>query len=412
MRFPDYKVLRDALEKFPKTNVTDWYIISVQHIMESTGSLFETFIAYGFLPNKIFLTGKIYSTHTPTANKLKELGINYIESTIPNRLGAYSLFLETDVKTLWSTLEKQISGNSKIIILDDGGYTLKNVPIHILDNYNVFGIEQTTSGIRMQKAFGNFPVIHLAASAAKVIIEPPIVSEAIQIRLGEEIRSINPQKVGIIGFGNIGKAIAQAFKESYNLYVYDLANPDQFPNGNFTWCDSIIELYEQCDLIIGATGQDISDLSLIENSVGNKILISVSSGDVEFNRLLKFINSKYKISDPLSTIKIITNNNHILTILRGGLVANFTGAADSSPGHIIQMTRGLLFAAVMQIVQDEQLLHGRTGPIMLNPSFQSTVVSTWFQDQPQRITDYTEEVIRGFKNLEWIKQYSDGKYLA
>ena len=408
--FPKYPVIEQLREKFGfQFNPQECYIISVQHLLRSTGSMFEAIVNYGFEPKNIFLTGKIYSTNEETESKLKELGINVIKSDYPPKLGFYTKSLENDVRLMWQLLSKKLKPNSKIIILDDGGYTLKNVPDEILKKHFVYGIEQTTSGIRMQSTFGKFPVIHVAASAAKVIIEPPIVSEAVKIQLGQIIQELKPKKVGVIGFGHIGRAVVNEFKSIYDILVYDSNN--ELKNEivqEVTYCDSLRDLYNQSDVIIGATGQDISDLGWLTNSTGNKTLISVSSGDIEFNNLLRSC-KPYLIEDlksPLQVLDLKTEQGHLLKILRGGMVANFTGTPDSSPGNIIQVTRGLLFSAILQILRDTEQLKSQPGATMLDSYFQKEVVQFWFQDQPQRKADYSEEALNGFKSIKWIKEHS------
>jgi len=408
--FPKYPVIEQLKEKHRfQFNPQDYYIISVQHLLRSTGSMFEAIISYGFEPQNIFLTGKIYSTHIETQNKLKDLGINIIASDYPKELGYYTQSLENDVRKMWQLLSEKLKPNSKIIILDDGGYTLKNVPDEILKNYFVCGIEQTTSGIRMQNTFGKFPVIHVAASAAKVIIEPPIVSEAVKIQLGQIIQELNPQKVGIVGFGHIGKAVVNEFKSVYDILVFDIKNElkDDVIQG-VKYCSSLTDLYNQSDVIIGATGQDISDLNWLTNSTGDKTLISVSSGDIEFNNLLRSC-KPYLTEDlksPLQVLDLKTEQGHSLKILRGGMVANFTGTPDSSPGHIIQVTRGLLFSAILQILRDTEQLKSQSGAVTLDPYFQKEAVQLCLKAQPQRKTDYSAAILEGFKDLSWIIKYS------
>lgn len=408
--FPKYPVLEKIKEKYPFAfNPDEYYIISVQHLLRSNGSMFETLINYGFKPQNIFLTGKIYSTHDKTKNKLKQLGINIIESTYPKKLGYYKESLEKDVSTMWSKLSQALKPNSKIIILDDGGYVLKSVPEQILRNYCVNGIEQTTSGIKMQNNFGQFPVIHVASSAAKVIIEPPIVSEAVNIQLGNIIEKVSPKKMGIVGFGHIGKAVVNEFKTKYDILIYDIKNEvrEGFVMGA-NYCSSLEELYAKSDVIIGATGQDISDLNWLKKSNGDKTLISVSSSDVEFNRLIKECENflTEPLNSPLQVLNLKTEDGNLLSILRGGMVANFTGKPDSSPGHIIQLTQGLLLSAILQILRDEKILKTKSGAIILDPDFQKEVVKLWFQDQPQRKSDYSAEIIKGFEKIEWIKEKS------
>lgn len=409
--FPEYKVLNDLENKFHYSfDPNEFYIISVQHLLESTGSMFESLLRIGFNPSHIYLTGKIYSTHHETQEKLKQLGIQVQESSYPSKLGYYADTLVSDIQKMWKKLSAFLEPNSKIIVLDDGGYALVNVPEDILKNYAVFGIEQTTSGINMVKAKEKFPIIHLASSAAKVIIEPPMVSESVKIQLGAIIEELKPDKIGIIGYGHIGKAIANEFKDTYNIGVFD--NKQELKkeelDKNISYYESLDKIYYSSDVIIGATGTDISDMKWLKNSTGDKILISVSSGDIEFNGLLRNCEPylKEKISNPLQVLKLRTEQNYFLKILRGGMVANFTGSKHSSPGEIIQMTRGLLLSAVMQILRDHKALFTKDNPILLDPIFQKEVVNTWLNDQPHRKKDYSEDDLTGFTNIEWIRKNS------
>jgi len=413
MLFPKLAVLKKLVQGSGHVNDSfeEWHLISVQHLLETTGSMFEAITEMGFIPQNIFLTGKIYSTHLPTQEKLKQLGLNVLEASIPAKLGTYAESLEQDICRMWNLLSKQLKPSSRIIILDDGGYALKNVPDHLLKRHSIFGIEQTTSGIRMQSTFGKFPVVHLAASAAKVIIEPPIVSEAVKIQLGKIIEELAPGRIGIVGYGNIGKAIAKDFKDRYSILVYDIKNElkDDLIEG-VCYCNSLNEVYNKSNIILGATGQDISDLSWLINSTNDKTLISISSGDIEFNNLLRqckpYLAEEFK--NPLQILNLKTEQGHSLKILRGGMVANFTGTPDSSPGHVIQITRGLLFSAIIQILRDNEKLKLTSGAIMLDPEFQKEVVALWFQDQPQRQIDYSKDVLNGFKDIKWIEAHSAG----
>lgn len=407
--FPRLEVIED-LKKQQQLKLDDsYYIISVQHLLQTTGSLFEALIEIGFIPKNIFLTGKIYSTHEPTRIQLKNLGINIIESTYPQKLGTYSECLEIDIKKMWRNLLSVLKPKSKIIILDDGGYTLKNIPEHIIELHNLIGIEQTTSGIRMQSAFDKIPVISVASSAAKTFIEPPIVSEAVRIKLGKIISELNPKTIGIVGFGHIGKAVAFNFMNEYKVNVFDINEKLKKTNSKQISISSTLDrLFLNSDIIIGATGQDISNLKWFELANGNKTLISVSSGDIEFNQIIQFGNQYLteQIYSPLQDLNFVTKNGYKLQILRGGMVANFTGSADSSPANIIQITRGLLMGSVIQAVEKIQSTCIQSGAVVLNPIIQNKVVKSWFLINPDRKNDYDEELLENFANIEWIRNNS------
>lgn len=410
--FSRLKVLSSLVERFGnlRSLCPDVGIVSVQHLLESTGSLFESLTLLGFRPENIFLTGKIYSTHRQTEDKLREsLNLNVIQSSIPSRPGFYRHALESDVKAMWERASEQSTALRRIIVLDDGGYTLKNVPSQLFGK--TIGIEQTTSGICLKHTFGKFPVINVARSAAKTIIEPRIVSESVKLRLGETIRRLGITRIGIVGYGSVGEALAEDMAKNFRLLVYD-RNVRRLSKVTepIKAMKSLKLLYDESELVIGATGSDISEDWWISECKGDKVLLSVSSGDIEFNRLLRSSERflAEEISSPLQTIVLKTPKGHFIKILRGGMVANFTGEANSSPPEVIQITRGLLFAAILQILMSEKALQRHTGPIMLDPHLQKFVIARWFEALPDRKLEYPEKVVNGFKNESWIARHSKG----
>lgn len=403
-------------ESTHSSEATHFKIMAVQHLMETTGSLFEYLIHLGFVPQNIFLTGKVYSTHKPTVEKLKQLGINIFESTVPKELGTYGVCLEKDVKRMWDELGKQLKPNDEVVVLDDGGFALQNVPGSVLGNHKVYGIEQTKSGIRFENTFSKMPVINVAASAAKTLIEPAFVAEAVHRKLGNKIRDLNPASIGIVGLGHVGKAMADDLGSKFALNVFD-ENKNMMKqrlSGDIKFCKNIAELYEKSELIVGATGNDISNETWITKSSGSKILMSVSSGDIEFKSLLKLA-SKYLVEpfqSPLDDLKVRTPKGHRIIILRGGMVSNFNGDADSSSSDSIQMTRALLYSAFLQIIRDKIKLNGGKGNIMLAPDFQMNVVNSWFELLPERKSLYSTKVVNGFREYDFVQKNSSGKLLT
>ena len=266
----------------------------------------------------------------------------------------------------------------------------------------------------MQNIFGKFPVIHLASSAAKVILEARFVSEAILLQIGDTIRDINLKSIGVVGYGHVGKAIVNDFRNSRDVCVYDIKNEmGSKVYSNVRYCQNIGELINNVDILIGATGQDISDTDWLNDLKRDIHLISVSSGDIEFNRLIKVCQPHLLniINSPLNTLKIKTKNNSTITILRGGMVANFTGAHYSSSAESIQLTRGLIISAIIQIIENQDSLLKKNGAIMLSPILQREVVKYWFNDQPQKKLDYSEQIVKGFQNTNWIRNKSRGKFV-
>ena len=103
--FPKYYVLEELSKTYSlEKNGEEIYLIALQHLLRSTGSLFESLIEMGIKPDHIFLTGKIYSMHEDSMNRIEQLNINLLRPTIPDKLGYYSSFIEKDVIHLWDRL--------------------------------------------------------------------------------------------------------------------------------------------------------------------------------------------------------------------------------------------------------------------------------------------------------------------
>lgn len=392
-----------------------WKLIGVQHLMSPCGAMLESIHALGLRRENMYVCGKAYSTHPPTLLELQQLGYAVANAAGELDLGSYGSHLLSQVEQMWTRFRAALEPGDKIIILDDGGYVLKSCPQDILEKHAVFGIEQTSSGIWEQPAMGRMPVINVAASAAKRLVEPRIVAESVKLRIGKLIADLEPKTVGVLGYGNVGKAIYEHMRSRYDTIVYDhTPTMEERSELQRSAVDSSEDLYERSDLILSSTGRDVSQKEWLFNSTGDKTLVSLSSGDVEFNWLIRSCAPYLEepLTDPLQTLRIRTPNGHLLRILRGGMVANFTGESESGPGELIQMTRGLLLTAVIQIARDHKKLHGKVGPIMLDPSMQGEVMSLWLADQPEQRHNYPSHIIEGFGDVEWIKGQSEGTLVA
>lgn len=410
--FPLLPVLEE-LKKYVNSN-SDYrniYIVSVQHLLETTGSLFEAIIDIGIKPENIYLLGKIYSTHNETKRVLQAMGINVFQNKHPEKFGTIRECLKKDVSQLWETIVPKLKEKDIVIILDDGGLAIKRVPQELFKICKFYGIEQTTFGLRYQEHIDHFPIIQVATSAAKKYLEPDLISRALINKLYKYLKKNKPNKVGIVGFGNIGKAVARAFGKKYKVMVFD-ENYSAFSLeiSQFPICSSIEELIIKCDLIIGATGVDISNPNWENIINGNKTFISVSSSDIEFNSLLKkysdqFSYHRYRVLDDL--IAKLPNGFQI-TFYKGGTVANFNKSKESCPLKQIQLTRSLLFAAIAQALNNNINFNGKNSAIRLNPFFQKIIVNRWFSENPKFKSFYPQVLIDNFASESWIEKNSGG----
>jgi len=393
----------------PNLDYNNTYIVSVQHLLETTGSLFEAIIDIGFKPQNIYLLGKVYSTHLETQKILKSKGINVQQNKENEKFGTLRENLKKDVSHLWEVIKPKLKEKDIVIILDDGGLAIDKVPKELFSICKFYAIEQTTFGLRYQGNIDNFPIIQVATSAAKKFLEPNLISRALFEKIHVFLKSLKPKNIGIIGFGHIGKSVAHLFNKKYKVFIYDINRATMQTNvGNLQICAQIKDLINNCDVIIGATGFDISNYLLESSIESDKTIISVSSSDIEFNSFLKkhneeLINNQFKI---LSNLIMQLPSKSKINIIRGGTVANFDGSKESCPKDQIQLTRGLLFAGIIQAINNLHNNSDKKGSVKLETSYQKMIVERWFSSNPLFKNYYPQTLIDNFTSEKWISENS------
>ena len=416
--FPTLPILETLTEKInPKFfqkpfSPQKTIVIGVQHLVETTGSLIQAIIDLGILPNNIFLLGKQYSSNTEVKFNLSKIGVYVHNSTLYHKSGNFMECIQGDITDLWKRASLQIKEieAETVIIIDDGGFCLSLIPSDICRRLNVVGIEQTTSGIQRKNLFGNFPIIQVASSAVKTIIEPYFICDAILKKMSD-INELRPNLIyGIIGIGNIGKVLANALlSRGFSTLVFDRLKSamESFPKE--IRCEKIDQIFCNSDSIIGCTGEDLSKYGeWVDKISGTKTLMSCSSSDTEFKGLLQSIETEKKHGNPYDNIIYkIPKKNVVLRIIRGGFPVNFDQSKESVPATNIQLTRGLLFSAFCQAIIDRDLFEGDRN-IMLNPFLQAIIVKKWIEKNKN--VQICKKVTQNFENIDFIINNSKGIY--
>jgi len=411
--FPSLPVL-DELKKHIDRNrsYNNFYIVSVQHLLETTGSLFEAILDIGIKPENIYLLGKLYSTHNETKRVLQAMGINIFTNRKLEYFGTLRENLKKDVAQMWESITPKLKANDVVIILDDGGLAIRRVPHTLFSTCKFYAIEQTTFGLRYQDNADHFPIIQVATSAIKKHLEPNLISSALISKIYSYLRKSKPESIGVVGFGNIGKSVAHKLSKRYQVYIFD-SNPQATKSnvGHLMNCSSIDELIQKCDVVIGATGVDISKSNWDNLISSDKTFISVSSSDIEFNALIKRYNDQLSISrfKALDNFIIHLPTGARVTMFRGGTVANFNGSKESCKKQHIQITRGLLFAGVLQAINNNLHFTDSNGSFKLKPYFQKIIVRKWFSENPTFKRFYPKHLLENFSDENWISENSGGR---
>lgn len=406
-------------------------LVGCQHNLETTVTIYQAMKKLGI--RKIYSVGKCYSDSEIIKTAMLEEGICLMPSNKPSNPGEFQEVCRQDIRAMWDRCAKEFEDDIEtIIVLDDGGRCLEEMPPYIRLNYRVAGIEQTRGGLYspiLQEL--PFPVIEVASSALKRKIEPIFIVKALIKELEEKTRDIvnifNFSKktvIGIIGNGAIGSAVAQYFSSlGYTVTVYD-ESKDIFTStstkSKFYRMPSREALISNSQCIFGCTGKDVlHDIPLLDIVTKDTIFISCTSEDREFLSTLKTISSKKNIviSDPLDAlddIVCLSKNQSKVVFVRGGYPFNFNGKPWNVPANEIEPTQGTLLGAVIQAVicakkpSNDGFTVNRTERLMLDPHIQRFVIETW--RKTPAATQHPRELLDYFSQLEWTKKNSGGAY--
>jgi len=350
---------------FKNTNFENVLLIAVQHILDSNYSMFEYLFDLGLNPQNTFLLGKCYSTNKETMEKFRKKGVYVSDGSLAfdSHLSFDSQF-ELIVKDFLNFIQERVNFNDyeKVLLVDDGG-SLVYVGNSFFKNLsNIMAIEQTSSGYnKLKNEKLNFPVINVARSNAKLIYESPFIADLIVKKINSKLKELqlNPKSCLIIGAGSVGKELFNLLKNKFETHIYDVQQ--HISDFGKTELANIISDF---DLIIGATGEEITNGKIYSKLKKGAILVSASSSDREFNAV------NLRKSTPIikDCHKDIFVNN--IWLLNCGFPLNFYGNKNSASPEKIQLTRALMLSAVCLAMEKEY----QKDFIELEPKYQKLLV--------------------------------------
>ena len=342
-------LVEETLSRFLKKTLETTYFIGVQHILETTHSMFRSLYQYGLLPKNVLLIGKCYSTNLEVFSEMRDDGIYLSDDSLAfDSHDSFDHQFDKYVEKFFRlTVRKILNSNAEnIIVLDDGGKFIKHLQGLNIQKVNIVGIEQTSAGYHQIKNLSlPFPVINVARSPTKLLLESPMIAEATAHRIRKTFcnLSIFPQKVLILGGGPIGEAIFNYLSKDYYVKIFD-ANPkiSQIKNS------LLDEIITEFDCIIGSTGT-VSFPKEFHNKLQEKTwLIISSSSDREFDaiHLRKYLP---KIHDCHSTVE-----NGKIFLANCGFPVNFDGERENIHPDQIQLTIALIVGGIIQALHTKQ----------------------------------------------------------
>ena len=207
-------------------------------------------------------------------------------------------------------------------------------------------------------------------SAAKQNFESGIIADAVLQEIKKRGIPLD-SNVGVLGYGFIGRKIAERLLPSVKqVIVFDPKTMKDSNNHRLSFVKSPIELVGECSTILGCSGQQAIKTTDIQKNASKLHLVSCSSGDLEFQEILKDFGlrpSKIyadKIEGEVSGRAVVVWN--------GGFPINFNRECEVEPEEAIMLTRALSFAGICLA---NQLLDSKPDPgrIMLDPALQRWV---------------------------------------
>lgn len=388
--------------------------VCVQHLLNTTDCMFDELFLLGVNPKNVHILGKSYSSCESVIDKFIAKGCHYYPNTLQLKSGEFSTIFAQDVQKMWQSVQRELCYHKPdmIVVLDDGGSCLTSVPNEILTQFKIVGVEQTSSGRR--NVLLNeivFPVVDVASSAAKQLIESPMIAATVTEKIHLALPAHgNGASCLVVGLGVIGQAVTKKLLNlGFTVFTFD---DDPSKNRVFDGASKVnflAEAIQSMDYIFGCAGRDITADINLEDISTNKTFISCSSQDKEFLTLLRYIAEKEVTKkNILEDIEFYTKKGIKIQVCRGGFPVNFDRSAESVVGRDIQLTRGLLLGGVIQAItlgNDNQYKHH---VYMLEPSIQKMVVDVWRQSGSAHLIE--SALLTQFQNIEWIKQNSGSFY--
>ena len=408
-------------------------LTGVQHMLSTTVEMFSELKKRGL--KDAIVAGKSYSTHPRSIKEFQNLGYTFIRESEQLGYGRFNDSMRDATYRVWAkALQKIKRKKYKLLIaLDDGADLLLTTHPKLFNGLPnkpdaFIGIEQTRGGSNRSSFTGlPFPIINVAGSAVKNIIEYPWVAEAIFQKVAMLVKKeIEPELsrkpiIGLIGNGSLGKTVVEKLVAAdYRVIVYDKNQQRYFSNSDTLHYPEAGLLIMSADVVIGCTGEDITALKSTLHgflySMQKKWLVSTGSKDTEFNTLLEIIQNETKLPgqtpDPLKNIKYKNRAGTELIVVRGGFPINFTNEAHSVPPERIWPTRAALLLACFMSVN----LYYTNNPVLraanilqLDAKGQLAILRMYQKQNPEDPCLKPFHNLNDMEVLEYIKLNSEGE---
>ena len=385
---------RLASETFADTDV-----LFIQHHLGSFIPRLHVMLNHGLEASRCWFVDIPYSTNKCVCEQLHKMGFpeNQRAKPFDDPIAPYSRRQLERVAYIVRLLANQ-DNKRRLLVVDAGAYFMQTLNHLIFRDRNLVMsfkergtriVEQTTRGyLYLQKKEGremlkslNIPAVSIARTNAKNSLESPFIGAAVSraiLRALKNSARLNGGlgRVLIIGFGAVGQATTQQLlaelKPDKPIHVWD-KEWDTLQKEIEKVGAHVLKAFPEkgpYNCVIGCTGKASFPVNKVEILANDAVLVSGSSGAVEFNRE-KFIDLAYKhdrddfyVIEPEKTRNFgihatleMQKGGKRFSFLNAGFPINFDGRLECLPALIIQITHGLLLAACKETLYQKPGLH-------------------------------------------------------
>lgn len=407
----------------------DTVLVAVQHMLAQTVDLFRAVGQIGLRPKNIFALGKVYSNSAPVITALRNMGATVVESTFPTP-GEFDETFERDIHRLWQTVSERIDQRriKRIIVLDDGGWCVTNIPRDLLRRYAVAGVEQTSLGMFLFEVKPPpFAVFSWARSAVKLQIGGHLFSHCLIDRLKAEFlrgKALNNAEIGIIGLGSIGRSMADiALQRGNRVTFYDPAPDLKVPDylrDRITRLESLEELMLRSEYVFGSSGRNPFKNKWPMAHRPDVKMFSASGGDQEFEPIIRYLRQRptFKVARDTWDITSQAGPSGPMRIAYMGFPYNFVSRADAAvPTHIVQLETAGLLAGLIQARSYLELVEDGHEPDKrihrISPDAQWFIYEMWLHAMKNRRVDirhlygYDESLLAAAQHKDWMARNTE-----
>lgn len=383
--------VQEHRERQPLAGVT---ALLIQHQLGNQVPQTRALLELGLEPERLFWLDVPYTSNARVRDAVIGMGVprrNLITAHDYWVLEAYAPYQRRRVQALIRGFMDDPP--ERLLVLDDGAYFLEAAACFENRLPSVAVVEQTTRGLikmessaAMRRYAQSAPVVDVARSVPKKILEPPFIGRAVCAALLRKLRDRFSRGHGgrclILGLGAIGTQVAHFAADDLgferdHIYVFD---PD--PLRLRAACERGFSPWQRDDfhthfrLVIGCSGRasfTVHDYVYLEDGA---VLASASSGSVELSRedFIELADSS-KIDDiRILRRELDEENIHTdlrfrmvdrdVTFLNGGFPVNFDGRLNCVPTRYMQPTATMMVAASVQALSTSA-----RGRVELDPTF-------------------------------------------